>query len=175
MNRVTAARAPIDRRDLTREMIAQFRIVLREMKCVGSQRLLRRGVSMAHLHIMSMLERHGELTMSRLADSLDVSLSNATGLIDRMEERGLVERARVPEDRRVVLVRLTVAGRRALEEIEVFRDEALGRILAELDERQLGRLIRTIDDLKGAVSRVVAADPDLFVHDHQYHDAPTAR
>ena len=45
--------------------------------------------------------------MSRLAEMLDVSLSNATGLIDRMEERGFVERIRVPEDRRVVLVRIT--------------------------------------------------------------------
>ena len=44
--------------------------------------------------------------MSRLAELLDVSLSNATGIVDRMEERGLVERVRVPDDRRVVLVRI---------------------------------------------------------------------
>ena len=44
------------------------------------------------------------MPMSRLAEMLDVSLSNATGLIDRMEERGFVERIRVPDDRRVVLV-----------------------------------------------------------------------
>ena len=62
---------------------------------------------MTHLHVMWRLEEPGELTMSRLAEFLDVSLSNATGLVDRIEERGLVERSRVPDDRRVVLVRLT--------------------------------------------------------------------
>ena len=51
--------------------------------------------------------------MSRLADMLDVSMSAATGLVDRIEERGYVERIRVPSDRRVVLARIT-AGRTAV-------------------------------------------------------------
>ena len=67
---------------------------------------------MAQLHILYTLQRNGEMPMSRLAEVLNVSLSNATGLIDRIEERGFIERTRVPEDRRIVLVRVT-AGRRA--------------------------------------------------------------
>ena len=51
---------------------------------------------MAQLHVMNLLERHGEMPMSRLAEMIDVSDSNATGLIDRVEERGFVERIRVP-------------------------------------------------------------------------------
>ena len=62
-------------------------------------------MSMTHMHVMWLLQHHGDLSMSRLAELLDVSLSNATGIVDRMEERGLVERVRVPDDRRVVLVR----------------------------------------------------------------------
>ena len=57
---------------------------------------------MTQLHILYMLDRHGEMPMSRLAEVLDVSLSNATGLIDRIEERGFIERIRVaggPPDR----------------------------------------------------------------------------
>ena len=86
------------------------------MKCAMSERLVRLGISMAQLNIMYTLQRDGEMTMSRLADVLNVSLSNATGLVDRMEERGFVERTRVPEDRRVVLVRITPAGTRVIEE-----------------------------------------------------------
>ena len=66
---------------------------------------------MAQLHIMYTLQRHGEMTMSQLADVLNVSFSNATGLIDRIEERGFIERIRVPEDRRIVVVRVTDRGR----------------------------------------------------------------
>ena len=43
------------------------------MKCAMSERLVRLGISMAQLHIMYTLQRNGEMTMSRLADVLDVS------------------------------------------------------------------------------------------------------
>ena len=49
-----------------------------------------------------MLQHHGPQTMTRLADMLDVSLSNATGIVDRLEDRGFVERVRVKDDRRIV-------------------------------------------------------------------------
>ena len=93
-------------------IIADFRATMTRIKCASSERLLRLGVSMAQLHIMYTLQRTGEMTMSRLADVLNVSDSNATGLVDRLEERGFIERTRVPEDRRVVLVRLTGGGPR---------------------------------------------------------------
>lgn len=133
---------------------------------MGSERLVRRGISMTHLHLMSMLERHGELPMSRLADVLDISLSNATGLVDRMEERGLVERARVPDDRRVVLVRITENGRRALADAELFRDEMVAKILERLGDRELSRLVASVGDLAVAIRSAVAAEPDLFAHGH---------
>src|SRR5215207_9253424 len=81
------------------DMIAGFR-------CAGTGRLVKAGVSMTHMHVMWLLQHHGDLPMSRMAELLDVSFSNATGIVDRMEERGLVERVRVPDDRRVVLVRI---------------------------------------------------------------------
>ena len=71
--------------------------------------------------------------MSRLADMLDVSLSNATGLIDRIEERGFVERIRVPSDRRIVLVRITAAGR---------ADARRGRVRSRGDPRSGPRRTR---------------------------------
>jgi len=166
---------PLDRGAISAQMIAQFRVVLREMKCLGSQRLLRRGVSMSNLHVMSMLERHGPMTMSGIAEALDISLSNATGLVDRMEERGLVARVRDDADRRVVHVALTDQGRAALADIEVFQADALGRILAQLDDTQLRRLTRTLDDLRGAVTRAGDAEPDLFAHDHHFHPPTTGR
>lgn len=174
---MTATDAPIDRHEVTTQLMGQLSLALREMKCLGSQRLLRRGVSMSHLHVMSMLERHGALTMTRVAEALDVSLSNATGLIDRMEERGLVERIRDDADRRVVHVRLTDAGSAALADIEVFRDEALTRIIDELDDEQLASLAQTLADLGQAVTRVNEREPDLFAHNHQFHDnaAPAGR
>ncbi len=115
------------------DMIAGFR-------CAGTGRLVKAGVSMTHMHVMWLLQHHGDLPMSRMADLLDVSFSNATGIVDRMEERGLVERVRVPDDRRIVLVRIAPQGVEALEEVEAIKQDRLLAVLGHLDEAQLHRV-----------------------------------
>ena len=136
-----------------------------ELKCVGSERLVRLGISMTQLHVMHLLDRHGEMAMSRLADMLDVSLSAATGLIDRVEERGFVERIRVPEDRRIVLVRIT-AGRSpdARRRRARSRTEILERVLDRLDETQLDRRRRGDGRPSRSPSTRPIADPASGVH-----------
>ena len=134
---------------------------------MGSERLLRRGVSMAHLHLISMLERHGELPMSRIADVLDVSVSSATGLVDRIEERGFVERTRVADDRRVVLVRLTPAGRQVVADVEGVQDDLVARVLERLEDEQLGRLAASLEDVRAVVAAIRAEQPELVAHQHE--------
>ena len=129
-------------------IIADFRASMAELKCIGSERLVRQGISMTQLHVMHLLDHHGEMPMSRLAEMLDVSLSNGTGLIDRVEERGFVERIRVPSDRRMVMVRLTPAGRQMLDEIETIREQILRRVLDKLDTRQLTGVATAMADLR---------------------------
>jgi len=146
-------------------IIADFRGAMVELRCIGSERLVRLGVSMTQLHVMSMLDRHGDMPMSKLADMIDVSLSNATGLVDRMEERGYLERVRVPDDRRIVLVRLSETGRRLLEDIEVLRTEMLRTVLDRMEPDQLDGLARATADLRGALAAVAGA-PGATDHDH---------
>jgi DNA-binding MarR family transcriptional regulator len=166
--RTTSARPAVAAADVTDRIIADFRATTAELRCIGSERLVRMGVSMTQLHVLSMLHAHGDLPMGRLAEMIDVSLSNTTGLIDRIEERGFVERVRVPEDRRVVLVRLTDGGRELLESIELLRTEILRQILGRLDEGQLGRLAAAAGDLRSALT----AEAEAHVapeHDHPDH------
>src|SRR5262245_45190895 len=146
------------------DMIAGFR-------CAGTGRLVKAGVSMTHMHVMWLLQHHGDLSMSRLAELLDVSFSNATGIIDRMEERGLVERVRVPDDRRVVQVRIAPRGIEALEQTEAIKQDRLHAILAHLDPAQLDRVAVALDDIRSAV--VAEFGPDYLAgHDHIHHRAP---
>ncbi len=166
---------PPGQRELVGAIIAQFRSAFGELRCIGSERLLQRDVSPGHLHLVSMLERHGGMPMSRIADVLDVSLSAATGIVDRMEDRGLVERARVADDRRVVFVKVTDQGRRMLEDVEVLRSEMLRSILGRLDPVRLRALAETLDDLRRAADEAVTAEPDLFAHHHPGDREPAAR
>jgi DNA-binding MarR family transcriptional regulator len=137
------------------------------LRCAGTGRMVKAGISMTHLHILWVLEHHGELPMSRLADLLDVSLSNATGLVDRMAERGLVERVRVPDDRRVVIVRASADGVRIRDEIEALKQDRMRSILARLSPEQQSRVLIALGDLRGAVADEIGAD-HLDVHSHPH-------
>lgn len=141
-------------------IIADFHDTLFAIKCATSERLLRLGVSMAQLNILYILRRGGEMPMSRLAEVLNVSLSNATGLIDRMEERGLLERTRVPEDRRIVLVRLTADGSRLLDDQDAMSEDLLRRVLGTLDANQLAVVAQATADLRAAAELTMGPLPD---------------
>ena len=141
-------------------IIADFRAAMNQIKCASSERLLRMGISMAQLHILYTLQRSGEMPMSRLADVLQVSLSNATGLIDRIEERGFVERTRVPEDRRVVVIRVTEAGRRMLDEIDAVSTELLRSVFDRIGRGQLSGVARAIAELRRALEDTTGVPSD---------------
>ncbi len=142
---------PTDDQVVVRGIIADIGASIGELRCIGSQQLVRAGVSMSHLHVMWMLKRHGELSMGRLAEMLDVGLSNASGLIDRMAERGLVERVRVPDDRRLVLVALSDHGRQMLDHADVLRSDLLETILRRLEPAQLQRVAVALADIRQAM------------------------
>ena len=169
---MTRSTLPIDNVPATRPtvakaaIIADFRASMAELKCIGSERLVRQGISMTQLHVMHLLDHHGEMPMSRLAEMLDVSLSNGTGLIDRVEERGFVERTRIATDRRMVMVRLTPAGRQMLEEIETLREQFLRRVLDRLDPTQLTGVAKAMADLRDAVA-ATATGVDAHHHTNE--------
>jgi DNA-binding MarR family transcriptional regulator len=150
----------IESAGLTNRIIADFRGTMIALKCAASERLLRLGVSMAQLNILYTLHRTGDMTMSGLADVLNVSLSNATGLIDRMEERGYIERTRVPEDRRVVMVRMTPAGTQLLDEHDAMTDELLRTVLDRLRPDQLTGVAEATSALRTAIEATTALMPD---------------
>ena len=61
-------------------------------------------------HVLRHLEPGAELPMRRLGERLGCDASNITGIVDRLEARGLVERTACAHDRRVRMVRLTPRG-----------------------------------------------------------------
>lgn len=142
-------------------IIADFRASMTMLKCASSERVMRLGLSMAQLHILYTLQRSGPMTMSGLAEALNVSLSNATGLIDRIEERGLVGRARVPEDRRIVMIRVTPEGERMLEAIDALSEDLLRSVLSRIDRTKLEGVRQTAAALRNALAETTGGpQPD---------------
>lgn len=102
------------------------------------------GLSITQLQVMTALEADGPLPMSRVAELLDVGVSSATGIVGRMEERGIVERVHDASDRRVVLARLTEAGRRLIGEIEAGRLLHLRRLLEMMSLQEQANLLAAV-------------------------------
>jgi DNA-binding MarR family transcriptional regulator len=107
--------------------------------------------------VLTLLRHHDAMPMSRLADVIGASLPSVTGIVDRMEERGLVERVRVPDDRRVVLVRPTQAGLDLVDEAELVRSDLFRRALGRLSDEDLDDLTRITNHLRDAVEAEMAA------------------
>jgi DNA-binding MarR family transcriptional regulator len=139
-----------------------------ELRCASMGRLVQGHVSLSHMHVLWLLQHHGALAMSRLAELLDVSLSNATGIIDRMEEKGLIERVRVPDDRRLVLVRPGAAGMRALVEAETSKRERLRAVLGHLTAAERPVVLEALRSLRRALSAEVDSAP---AHHHHFAEA----
>jgi DNA-binding MarR family transcriptional regulator len=146
--------------DPTERIITDFRAAMTQIKCAMGERLLRLGISMAQLNILYTLRRSSEMTMSHLADVLNVSLSNATGLIDRLEERGYIERTRVPEDRRIVMVHLTASGVGMIDEQDAVADDLLRTVLGRLNPTQILTIAQATADLRAALEGTTAPAPN---------------
>jgi DNA-binding MarR family transcriptional regulator len=71
-------------------------------------------ITMPQLKILLILYVRGPRRMSAIASELDVTLSTATSLVDRLVEKSYVLREAHPDDRRVVLCHLSEAGQRAI-------------------------------------------------------------
>jgi DNA-binding MarR family transcriptional regulator len=70
------------------------------------------GLSHVQCQLLHLIEPEQPVPMRRLATLLACDASNVTGLVDRLESRGLVARQASPQDRRVKVIALTATGAR---------------------------------------------------------------
>ncbi len=117
---------------------------------------LRGSLSLVHLHVLTTLETEGPLPMHRLADALDVSVASATGIVDRMEQRGLVERRRSTSDRRVVQVHVTDPGAEVFKTIDEHRRAHVSAILERLTDDELEGLLIGLRATRAASAAMTA-------------------
>ena len=82
----------------------------RELIPILPKEWLKLDLTMPQLKVVLLLFLEGPLRMSVIASELGVSLATATGVIDRLVERDIVLREGDPDDRRVVLCRLSNKG-----------------------------------------------------------------
>jgi DNA-binding MarR family transcriptional regulator len=85
---------------------------------------------------LATIDRHGPLTPSELATRERIQRPTVTRVVARLEEAGLVQRTRDPQDGRSSLVALSPAGRELLARGRTRKDAYLARRLRELDAEE---------------------------------------
>jgi DNA-binding MarR family transcriptional regulator len=108
--------------------------------------------SAPELRALQTLGRTGRLTMSELAGGVNVPLSTASRIVDRLVDKELVERTHVAGDRRVVHVRFSRRGRLINRYVEDWRRAAAAAALDALPARERRQLLEALARICAAAS-----------------------
>jgi len=156
---IRSTRRPLSEKETrTVEAMTALRITARLIHQLMDRWADKHGLSEGRLHALFALKSAPErqLPLGELADQLEVTPRNVTGLIDHLERDGLVERIDDPADRRLTYARLTVAGAKRLDGM---REEGLNwqlKIAAGLSTEELELLrhacLRLIENMTDATA-----------------------
>jgi DNA-binding MarR family transcriptional regulator len=114
----------------------------------ASRRLLKEfGVTGPQLWALRTLEEARGLTIGELAAAMYLHISTVSGILDRLEKNGWVERRRSEMDRRVTRVAVTRRGRALIGRAPEPPRSVVLRGLRELDDRALGEMSRSMERL----------------------------
>jgi len=126
--------------------------VYRALRPAMPAELLHSDLTMPQLKVLLLLFRDGPARMTEVAAGLGVTLATATGIIDRLVERGLVTREGLPDDRRVVLCRLSEDGHKLVARLWELSQDRGRRLLDNLTVPQLELVAQAIEVILGAAA-----------------------
>lgn len=126
-----------------------------------TRRLAPLGVQPAHFGLLMHLSHDEGQSQQRLADAMSIHRNVMVGLVDALEERGLVERRRHPADRRAHALYLTDAARNLLPEAQRVADQQDDELLAGFDTEDRARLVSLLQRLAEHTGNLPGVHPRL--------------
>ena len=114
------------------------------------------GLTAARTHLLWELHRLGPSNQRTLAEALQVSPRNVTGLVDALEAGGFVTRSAFPGDRRALQVSLTAHGAETVEQMERDRVTMAAQLVSGLSAQQRTGLARSLDSVVAELEALVS-------------------
>jgi len=139
--------------DLQRQLVAQLVESSRLLRNYIDHRAKTRGTTRAQWIVLFRLREQEGLSQVDLADVLELQPISLVRLLDRLVERGLLERRHDPKDRRANRLFLTERGHQLVDDLDSLRDaiatDVLHGVPAEAIEASLGTLRDIKERIKG--------------------------
>jgi len=110
-------------------------------------------LTVAQLRVLLVLHTDGPTKMSAIASILHVALSSATGVMDNLVKKELVVREADPQDRRLVICKLSPAGLELINKLWVSGEFQMERLLDGLTVEQLGKAAEVAEMLLENISQ----------------------
>ena len=105
-------------------------------------------VTLPQLAILELLYRNGELKMSDMARSLNVTTAAMTGIVDRLFRDGYVTRITVPDDRRVIKIKLTSEGDKVTKNTIKHKRHLVTRIFSTLSHTEREEYVKILTRIR---------------------------
>jgi len=132
----------LDKRELIQEIIGLQRRINRDMRQHTLDAWMELDVTVPQIKSLFFIANQGTTNFTRLAAALGVTPANVTGIVERLMEHGLVSRQENPEDRRMLLLRVTDLGETTIANLRERRASHISRILADLHPEELETVFR---------------------------------
>ena len=116
------------------------------------------GISESQGLIIRTLMQHGEMKVSDIAKQLDLSNSTVSGIVDRLVEKGVVDRKRSEQDRRVVMISLAKTHRQPLKKHFQAVCDRLNKATDLVSDQELDDIAKAIDQLKKLLEKAQIAE-----------------
>ena len=133
--------------DLVKQIIYQTRRLIQARELYTKELNKKYSVTAAQLNCLLALYEYGPLPPSRIARHIMVNSSTVTGIIDRLEQKGLVRRTRTSPDRRVITIELTDSGRVLAERAPPPIQQKILDGLKELEESEIRQIVEGLNML----------------------------
>jgi DNA-binding MarR family transcriptional regulator len=118
-------------------LLKRLGFVVKDQAMEGYERV---GLHPYHHAVLIALSEGSHETQGAIADGLGYDRGQLVGLLDELEERGLVERRRDPKDRRRHLVQITAEGKRTLRTLRTLSRQLEADFLEPLNDKQRAEL-----------------------------------
>jgi DNA-binding MarR family transcriptional regulator len=105
-------------------------------------------------HVLRIVMMHGPVPMSQMGRHMGISKPYMTALVNKLIREGLVERVSDPEDRRVVKITITTAGKDAVKELKKCQREAVLKNISSLSPEDISVLHDSVKNIRSIISKL---------------------